>query len=145
MSHKESHCRLPAFSLGVYAWTITIIIYIDRDLDDQNIVKYYGASLQQQGKKQEKCIGWVMVLEYCPETLRAKMFGSEAKVPAKYSDIYALQLDAMKSVASLAQQICSGLAYMHGNGFLHRDMKPDNILVSIQYSIVTIVYAPMGK
>ncbi len=33
-------------------------------------------------------------------------------------------------IKSVVYQICAGLEYMHKHGFFHRDMKPENIMIS---------------
>ena len=40
-----------------------------------------------------------------------------------------------QNVLCIVYQIMQGLAYVHNNGFFHRDMKPENILVSQQLDI----------
>ena len=50
-------------------------------------------------------------------------------------NIYQMTKDRKKflpeaRIRHIMYQILSGLAYMHKNGFFHRDMKPENLLVS---------------
>ncbi|XP_046544486.1 dual serine/threonine and tyrosine protein kinase-like [Haliotis rubra] len=96
-----------------------------RDLKHRNVVTYYGASRQVSGREMK----WVMVLEYCPKTLMAKFVGKEARSPSKYEADTEAQIEAMKTVAVFAEQILCGLEYLHKKGLVHRDMKPDNILL----------------
>lgn len=47
-------------------------------------------------------------------------------------------------VSSLTTQLVRGLAHIHAHNFVHRDMKPENILVSIQGGHVQIKIADFG-
>ncbi|QDV23220.1 serine/threonine-protein kinase [Aureliella helgolandensis] len=47
----------------------------------------------------------------------------------KSNDQTTIQTFACRTAAEIASQISDGLAYAHGNGILHRDVKPANILI----------------
>ena len=97
-----------------------------RGIRHENIICYYGAALKRQGSD----LMWVIVLEYCPCTIKQRFISDEANVPGR-QEIVSLQMDAMREVAHFASQICSALCYLHNKGIVHRDLKPDNILVSV--------------
>jgi serine/threonine-protein kinase len=47
-------------------------------------------------------------------------------------------------VVALAHQLCAGLAHAHARGIIHRDFKPDNILVSVSSGTETLRIADFG-
>ncbi|KAL3853546.1 hypothetical protein ACJMK2_017081 [Sinanodonta woodiana] len=102
-----------------------------RDLDHQHIVKYYGATFKYRNIRQRKDLQWIMVLETCKDTLKNVFIGPEVENPGKVSNDSGHQMRAMKFMASYAIQICKGLKYLHDKGFVHRDVKLENILVLI--------------
>jgi cyclin-dependent kinase 5 len=59
----------------------------------------------------------VLVFEYCDLDLK------------KYFDNVGGEIDAM-TVRSLMHQLLSGLAYCHANNVMHRDLKPQNLLIN---------------
>ncbi|XP_041348324.1 uncharacterized protein LOC121367932 [Gigantopelta aegis] len=97
-----------------------------RDLRHKNFIRYYGASHHTVGSDMR----WIMVLEFCPSTLKQRFVGEDVKSPAKQGQFVSLQLDSMKKVASFAEQVCCGLQYLHNKGLVHRDMKLENILLT---------------
>lgn len=79
-------------------------------LDHVNIVQYLGC------ERKETSIS--IFLEYIP----GGSIGSCLRKHGKFEEAV---------VASLTQQTLSGLAYLHREGILHRDLKADNILLDV--------------
>jgi mitogen-activated protein kinase kinase kinase len=81
-----------------------------KDLDHPNIVSYLGC------ERMEFSIS--IFLEYIP----GGSIGSCLRKHGKFAE---------PIVSSLTRQTLSGLAYLHNEGILHRDLKADNILLDL--------------
>ena len=101
-----------------------------RELDHPNIVKYFGASYRFKDKKRQKDMQWIMVMEVCKYTLKERFVNPDVNNPGKLQPGTSSQTQAMIMMADFALQLCSGLKYIHDKGFVHRDLKLENILVS---------------
>ncbi|CAD8061413.1 unnamed protein product [Paramecium primaurelia] len=89
-------------------------IVIQSKLSHPNIVKMFGQSYDQQYI--------YMMLEYCNN---GELFQHQYKQPNKrFSE---------KEASNLIMQILSAIQYMHKQGFMHRDLKTENILLSLNY------------
>lgn len=51
-------------------------------------------------------------------------------MPAGISDTYSGKLSKLEIARRIIREILKGVAYLHTEGICHRDLKPDNILVS---------------
>lgn len=78
-----------------------------KSLDHPNIVKLKEIIFNQKG--------FAMIFEYCPLNLRQFI---KRNPSIKDSEL-----------KSLSRQIISGMNYLHSSCILHRDLKPDNILL----------------
>lgn len=102
----------------------------DRELDHPNIVRYHGATYKYKNMKHKKDMQWIMILEVCKYTLREKFVSQEVDSPGRLPPGTEHQHQAMVRMADFALQLCSGVKYLHDKGFVHRDLKLENVLVS---------------
>ncbi len=96
-------------------------------------MSYYGTSVrrsQGSGEIAQQRFQVVMVMELCETTLRTQIVGKQAKNPGKLGESELLQKTAMQHVAHYVTQIASALMYLHERALVHRDLKPQNILVN---------------
>ena len=63
----------------------------------------------------------VFVMEYCPTTLKAWLYKQRRE-----NTLVKNRFEAMDKF----HQICKGIDYIHSMGYIHRDLKPDNLLIS---------------
>ena len=62
-------------------------------------------------------------MEYCPRTLQEWINALEFPFIQFTSN---LQADSLLAVLRIVKDIVCGLAYIHGKGVVHRDLKPPN-------------------
>ncbi|TAM56509.1 Stk1 family PASTA domain-containing Ser/Thr kinase [bacterium] len=74
-----------------------------------NIVNVYDVGQEERT--------YYIVMELVAGTTLAEMIAADGRIPENAAIDYAVQ-------------ICAGLAYAHRQGFLHRDVKPANVLVT---------------
>jgi len=96
-------------------------LFFLRQLSHPNIVKFYGTNLQH-GRNGTTVM---IILELCSCSLSYHVMSHPEEAPAR------LPKEAvMEKVLGWALNILDALRYIHGQGFAHRDLKLDNILVS---------------
>eukprot|EP00285_Hemiselmis_virescens_P020055 CAMPEP_0173388892 /NCGR_PEP_ID=MMETSP1356-20130122/11094_1 /TAXON_ID=77927 ORGANISM="Hemiselmis virescens, Strain PCC157" /NCGR_SAMPLE_ID=MMETSP1356 /ASSEMBLY_ACC=CAM_ASM_000847 /LENGTH=260 /DNA_ID=CAMNT_0014345903 /DNA_START=30 /DNA_END=809 /DNA_ORIENTATION=- len=91
-----------------------------------NIVRYYGTWVEADGQTLREsfdgamepprpCHKWLYIqMELCSTSLR------------KWMDEKTLDID---DVHTLLKEVSEGLRFMHSEGFIHRDVKPENIFI----------------
>lgn len=80
----------------------------------ENFVRVFGAS-------EEGCRPCYMVMEFVDMPTLARHLKSVGERPTAFS---------LTDVAQLGREVLGGLAKMHANNWVHRDLKPDNIFAT---------------
>ncbi|KAK3610640.1 hypothetical protein CHS0354_009105 [Potamilus streckersoni] len=118
--------------------TVTDILLEDRvlrNVEHENVIKYYGATYRYKNLAQKKGVQWILIMEKCANTLKNIYVSDESENPGKLTNGSSQQLRAMHVLAKYFVQISNGLQYLHGKGLVHRDLKLDNILIGENYVV----------
>ncbi|XP_060075713.1 uncharacterized protein LOC132555383 [Ylistrum balloti] len=105
-----------------------------RDLKHPNVVHYYGAVLRMDGTGKHSKVYWIMVLEYCTDTLKSIFIDGDFRNPGK-CPVYSEQVETIENMARYFVQICEGVDYFHRKGLVHRDLKLENILIDTKNNV----------
>jgi len=91
-----------------------------RKLENPHIIKLHGTSLLKKGDITRV----ILVMEKCKGNLKSHIFCHPEAAPTK-----ATNPAVFRDVCQWAKQITDALAFIHNQGFIHRDLKLENILV----------------
>ena len=114
---------------GLYFFLTLCLVF--RKLQSPNVVAFHGCYREDT----DGDIRVALVMEYCSKTLRDIIKNGLSPANFKLNDTQ--YKGAVKRVGTYAMEICSGLSAIHENHHVHRDLRPENILVSI---IIIIIY-----
>ncbi|XP_019616623.1 PREDICTED: mitogen-activated protein kinase kinase kinase 19-like [Branchiostoma belcheri] len=110
-----------------------------RFLNHTNVLKYYATAASVH----DGCLRVGIVTELCQGTLMEWL--KDYKTPAKWGRDHAamrrMYERSFSTIQNMGVQLCQGLSYIHGKGYIHRDLKADNILVTTDG---TVKLADMG-
>ncbi|XP_078583463.1 uncharacterized protein LOC144866123 [Branchiostoma floridae x Branchiostoma japonicum] len=101
-----------------------------RKLKGRHIVEFYGTYCDGTARDEAGNPKAGLVMEYCPGTLDKKLFERRENSPAWWGADPEKQAAAFSYTQNLAVQLCEGLKTVHDAGYMHRDLKLINILVS---------------
>lgn len=78
-------------------------------------------------------------MEYCEESLFNLVL--KKKKPKSCGNCKTLEErnDSWSFVTGIMEGLCSALDHVHSSGFVHRDLKLDNILVSMYKTILLVM------
>jgi len=94
--------------------------FLVRKLDHPHIVKFYGTSLLKTADTTRV----ILVMEKCKRDLKSHIFDHPEAAPARIRNP-----DVFRDVYRWAKEIANALSFIHNQGFVHRDLKLENILV----------------
>ncbi|KAI8491725.1 hypothetical protein Bbelb_305300 [Branchiostoma belcheri] len=97
-----------------------------RKLRGDHIVEYYGTAC----RKKEGVLRLGLVMELCEGTLESRIIGQKEHNPAHWGHDPRMKQRAFSYIQDMAIQLCEGLRTIHDAGYIHRDLKLTNILIT---------------
>jgi serine/threonine protein kinase len=101
----------PVKELAMLCAEVSVLAEIQKH---PNIVGFYGVCLMESPSYSSP--KWAIQMEYCRG---GDLVNAISRSRMTEDEAYDLMLDVLE-----------GLAHMHGHGFVHRDVKPDNVLIA---------------
>ncbi|KAL9963754.1 hypothetical protein ACROYT_G027290 [Oculina patagonica] len=92
-----------------------------RQLRHPSLLRFYGTNLQKTPNGTKV----VMVLELCKCSLKSQIMSHPEKAPARLPNE-----EVRRKVLHWAMQILDALRYVHGQGFVHQNLKLENVLLT---------------
>ncbi|KAI8488737.1 hypothetical protein Bbelb_335200 [Branchiostoma belcheri] len=96
-----------------------------RRLCHQNVIKFHGTAYWAHHEKV------IFVTELCQDNLKEYIIYQKDRNPGKHRKGTTERMTAFNVIKPLAVQMGTALCYIHSMGFVHRDLKLENILVQI--------------
>lgn len=98
-------------------------------MNHPNIVKCYGFIENSKIEKEENSQGAYIIMEYVGGQTLKKMLQKKEFAGLGFPEDMTLKIFS---------QLVSGFAYMHKKGIVHRDVKPENILINEDLTVKII-------
>ncbi|CAG2254643.1 unnamed protein product [Mytilus edulis] len=121
----------PLESMHSYKLLSEALILRKLNNEHQNILKMYGISLL-------KCEGKTFLqifMEHCDDSLHDIVMKKRNPVPCGNLNRFPDCKESWSFVESIMKGLCSAFEYMHGAGFVHRDLKLANIMVKENHKV----------
>ncbi|XP_078583516.1 dual serine/threonine and tyrosine protein kinase-like [Branchiostoma floridae x Branchiostoma japonicum] len=124
-----------ALKVGVYPYDLTTeenawVFLIEennlRKLRGEHIVEYFGTAW----KKEEGGLRLGLVMELCGGTLESRVIGNREHNPTWWGHDPVMKQRAFRYIQDKVIQLCEGLRTIHDAGYIHRDLKLINVLVT---------------
>ncbi|CAH1261587.1 NEK11 [Branchiostoma lanceolatum] len=135
IQQDSSSCILAALKVGVLPYALTteenawnFLAEEDnlRKLTGDHIVEYYGTAY----RREEGGLRLGLVMELCEGTLEDRVVGQREHNPTWWGHDPTMKREAFRYIQDKAIQLCEGLRTIHDAGYIHRDLKLINVLVT---------------
>ncbi|XP_078686626.1 uncharacterized protein LOC144919207 [Branchiostoma floridae x Branchiostoma belcheri] len=97
-----------------------------RKLRGEHIVEYYGTACRREGGG----LRLGLVMELCEGTLEDRVVGQREHNPTWWEHDPVRKREAFRYIQDKSVQLCEGLRTIHDAGYIHRDLKLINVLVT---------------